>query len=326
MVILNGIPYSRVDVDTLPAAKVKVAQLDRNNGAARDQTPSIWSRDNLHVWEVANWDFVRRSSDERARLLATFGIKHYAYLGTVDPYGAKPDFGASHLDVDAEIGAMKKYGIDIRAWFFWLNTDDPTRDPLIATALEAFKRHSIHPQIWVPQAMEENPVNLLNPGSKEGFPTGDSEQRDRVRREAERIATFVRLATPYGCTVNLYNHQGWFGMMENQLAILDELSRQGITNVGLCYNPGHAISATHDDAKVFTTLWGRIQPHVVAVNVVVWGARELGMMRIIQNSGWRGAVGIFPFFGNMEFCIRNALWMMEWVREELNQPATVETD
>src|SRR5262245_60625030 len=122
---------------------------------------SIWSVDNLHIWEVANWDLVERTPTERAQLLKRFGIRHYAYLGMVDPQGLHPDINTSQLDVDAEIEAMQAHGIDLRAWYFWLNSDDPESDSRILQTLAAFKRHKIHPQIWVPQSMEASP-NVYN--------------------------------------------------------------------------------------------------------------------------------------------------------------------
>lgn len=281
--------------------------------AQTTQTMDIWNPSKLHAWEVPTFDLVKRTSDERAKMLKEVGFHYYAYLPMGDAQGKQPDINTSQLDIDAEIEAMKKYGIGIRAWYFWVNVDDPAKDPTVMRTLEAFKRHDIHPQIWITHSYADPDAE-----SKKGFPTSAHEQSIRVKREAARIAAFVKLAAPYGCSVNLYNHRGWFGMMDNQLAILTRLKELGITNVGMVYNFGHSKSELHDDSSNFAEMWERIKPHVVTVNIWVFGARELKMMRIIQESGWRGSVGVEPIGGNAELNLRNALWTAKWAAAQLN--------
>lgn len=276
------------------------------------EAEGIWAPNKLHAWEVPTFDLVKRSSDERAKMLKELGFNYYAYLPMADQHGKQPDFNTSQLDIDTEIEAMKRHGIEIRAWYFWVNVDDPAEDPTVRRTLEAFKRHDIRPQIWVPQSYA-NP----HPESKEGFPKNPEEQAIRVKREAARIAAFVNLAAPYGCRVNLYNHRGWYGMMDNQLAILNRLKELGVTDVGMVYNFSHSQSPDHDDSKSFAEIWGRIKPHVVTVNILVFGQRELEMMRIIQESGWKGSVGVLPFGADAEVNFRSALWTAKWAAAQL---------
>lgn len=278
---------------------------------------NIWARENLHIWEVANWDFAQRSCEDRARLLEQFDIQHYAYLGTADPHGARPDINTSQLDIDAEIEALKRHGINVRAWQFWFNGDDPARERLIGKALAALGRHGIAPRIWVTQAFSRSSVSLLHPESSEGFPKTPEEQQQRIQHEANRIAALARAVAVCGCKVDLYNHQDWFGLMANQLGILGRLKEMGIGDVGLVYNFGHSFSPVHDDANAFAELWERIKPHVTAVNLAIFGPRELEMMRVIEQSGWQGAVGMFPGFGNMELAITSALWSLNWAAAQV---------
>ena len=99
----------------------------------------------------------------------------------------------------------------------------------------------------------------------------------------------------------LYNHGGWFGEPENQIAIIERL---GLPNVGIVYNLHHG----HDHLDRFPALWAKMQPHLLAVNLngmvrggdkagkkilaIGAGDEELGMMKVIQASGWHGPVGI----------------------------------
>lgn len=285
--------------------------------AAPPNPGSLWARGNLHAWEIANWDLRKRTPDERARLLKKMGIGHYAYLPSTDPTNLKPDVSASHLDIDAEIAAMQKHGIEVRAWFFWINKDHPAEEPEVGKALEAFKRHGIRPQIWLPPSYGQSPPESMSP----------QQRQQRINWEADRIAAFVKLAAPYGCKVNLYGHPGWLGRMENQLEIIDQLRKIGVTDVGIVYNITHsrATSEFKDDADAFPQLWSRIKPYVVAINTEHWRTpfRTIGMMRVIQDSGWTGPVGMFTVgYGDAEFVLRNALYGLEWSVAELEKPSS----
>ena len=57
-----------------------------------------------------------------------------------------------------------------------------------------------------------------------GGPTpAEAERRERIEAEANRIRPIAEAAAKIGCQVGLYNHGGWFGEPENQLAVLDRL-------------------------------------------------------------------------------------------------------
>src|SRR5262245_24733935 len=92
------------------ALTVLVARGEPGPVAAPVDTGRVWARSNLHAWEIANFDLMKRSPDERARMLKQLGIVHYAYLSRADPYGREADVSTSQLDIDAEIAAMLKHG------------------------------------------------------------------------------------------------------------------------------------------------------------------------------------------------------------------------
>jgi hypothetical protein len=165
-------------------------------------------------------------------------------------------------------------------------------------------------------------------------PKTAAEQAQFVDAAAGRVAALERVAAPYGCRVELYNHNGWFGREDNELAILESLRRQGITDVGMVYNFSHSRDADHDDSNEFHGLWARIRDHVVAVNVtglyregsLVYpsqGNSKLEMMRIIQDSGWKGPVGVIAEKGgDARETLRNYITGLDWLAAELRKPGS----
>lgn len=312
---------------------------------------ALWNHDNLAAWCMVPFDANKRGPEERAQLLEKLGFKHFAY-----------DWRDKDVPTfDAEIEALKGHGIDLLAWWFPFDANNP----LAKGTLEAFRRHDVHPQLWVALPQAEMPgtseewVKLFPRGFPIPKTEGDlgrlsqgdrakyydviaqlsakhlgrtpEEQERQVKQNADRVRALVDLAAPYGCRVALYNHNGWFGIIENQLAVIGRLKELGVTDVGLIYNFSHARDEHHDDSKNFRELWGRMEEHVVAVNItgMRWdghliypsqGDSELEMMRTIQDSGWRGPIGLIAEKGgDAEITLRNYLVGLDWLAAELNE-------
>jgi hypothetical protein len=160
---------------------------------------SLWAHDNLVAWTVVPFDAKNRGPEERAQMLQDLGFKRFAY-----------DWRPVHVpSFDAEIEALQRHGIELLAWWFPLDAGDP----VARATLETFKRHGVRPRLWVTQSGGTLP----------------DEQADRVKQEADRILALVRLAAPYGVKIALYNHNGWFGVMDNQVAIIERLAALGVT-------------------------------------------------------------------------------------------------
>lgn len=317
------------------------------------QPQSLWSHDNLFAWTVAPFDAKPRTPDERVEMLSRLGFTKYAYSWRPDDI---PTF-------DAEIRAVKRNGIALIGWQMLLSEID---DAPAKASLEALKRHDMHPRIWVMQSLRGLPrtaedwAELLPAGVKFPMNSGDfrllsdsdkaaihaalsklrardlpqsaEEQELRVMREADRIRHIVDVAARYGCKVALYNHGGWFGMPENQLAIIARLREVGVDDVGMVYNFSHARDEMHDDSKNFQALWAKMMPYVIAVNIsgmrwegdIVYpsqGDSELEMMRVIENSGWHGPVGLIAEKGgDAEITLRNYMIGLDWLAARLRQP------
>jgi sugar phosphate isomerase/epimerase len=268
-------------------------------GFSADTAPSqdILAPQNLTAWCVVPFDAKKRGPAERAEMLQRLGFKNFAYDWRLKDV---PSF-------DEEVDAMKTHSINLVAWWFPTDAGDPNAQVI----LNVIKRHGIHPQLWVM-------------GS--GTPTkSDADRAQRTEQEAERIGKIVELAAPFSCKVELYNHNGWFGQPDNEVAVIERLRQKGVSDVGMVYNFSHG----HGDISDFPVIWRRIKRYVVAVNVsgMVTSERlippsqgdyELEMLRTIQQSGWLGPVGLIAEQGgDAEVTLGNDLRGIDWLRKEI---------
>ena len=234
---------------------------------------SVFDRKNLVAWCVVPFDATKRSPEDRAAMLKRLGFARFAY-----------DWRAEHLPTfDRELAALKANGIELTAvWFPATLTADAR------LILDALKRHNLKTQLWV--TMHGGPP----------APPPD-EQRKRVAAHAAAVRPVAEAAAAIGCTVGLYNHGGWFGEPENQLAVIDALK---LSNVGIVYNLHHG----HDHLDRFPELLKRMLPHLLALNLngmtaggdkagkkilpLGQGEADLGLLKAVAASGYRGPVGI----------------------------------
>lgn len=284
---------------------VAVAILFRSTTAqAADST--LFARDNLVAWCIVPFDAKKRGPEERAEMLKRLQLRRLAY-----------DWRAEHVPTfDAEVEAMKRHGIEITAWWFPGSLNDTAK-----TILAVVERHGIKPQLWI-----------TGGGAMTASP---EEQRQRVEAEARRLRPIAEAAAKLGCKVGLYNHGGWFGEPENQIAIIEQLRRDGVTNTGIVYNFHHG----HDHITRFAELWKKMQPYLLAVNlngmtiggdkagkkilILGQGAKELPMIRTIADSDWRGPVGILDHRTELdaEVALRDNLAGLDALVKQLGQRA-----
>jgi sugar phosphate isomerase/epimerase len=335
-----------------------------------DRPASLWAPENLTPFWVPLG--IRpaeqsRTPAERAQMLARLGFTKLAYIWPgIEPFAFSWN-DAPIPPLGDELAALADHGIELRACWFPFEPEDP----VAAELLEAFARHGVRPQLWTMQSGKDDPQtpeeweevfagarSLVRPGG----PTADSpevrqaieealsrrvyepsfahtpeEHQATLERESDRIAALARLAAPYGCTVHLYNHHGWFGLMENQVAMIERLASLGIDDVGIVYTFSHSRDGFHDDSTAFPQLWETIRPHVVAVNIggtrcdgmLTYPSqddRELSMMRTIQESGWRGPVVMKAMHaedtGDTAITLENLLLGVDWCAAELAQPGS----
>ena len=195
----------------------------------------LFAHNNLVAWCIVPFDAQKRGPEARAEMLERLGFKLFAY-----------DYRAEHIPTfDAEMDALQRHHIRVLAWWFPTEMNDEAR-----LILNALKKHQLRGvQLWVMGG---------------GEPTHDqNEQRARVTTEAARIRRIADAARDLDSTVGLYNHGGWFGEPENQLAIIEALRSQGITNVGMVYNQHHG----HQHLERFAQLLPKMKPFLLALNL-----------------------------------------------------------
>ena len=266
----------------------------------------LFAPTNLVAWCIVPFDAKKRGPEERAAMLEHLGIPKLAY-----------DYRAEHIPTfDEEMEALRRHDIELTAWWF------PTAlNPEARLILDVLKRHGLQTQLWI--------TGGGNPTS------GPEEQAARIRAEADRLRPLAEAAQEIGCTVALYNHGGWFGEPENQIAIVERLREDGISNVGLVYNQHHG----HGHLDRFAELMSRMKPHLLTLNLngmsrgadqrgqkimpLGQGDLDLTLLRIIQNSGWTGPIGILNHTDeDAEARLRDNLDGLAWLRNQMRgEPA-----
>src|SRR5262249_45440442 len=135
-------------------------------------------------------------------------------------------------------------------------------------------------------------------------------------------------AAKIGCSVGLYNHGGWFGEPENQIAIIEQLK---LPNVGIVYNLHHG----HVHLDRFPELLKKMRPHLYALNLngmerngdqlgkkilpLGQGALDLDLLRAVRASGYQGPIGIIGHTqDDAEARLQDNLDGLQWLVDQLD--------
>ncbi|MDB5351804.1 MAG: putative heme-binding protein [Planctomycetota bacterium] len=269
-----------------------------------EATKRLFSRDNLIAWCIVPFDSKKRAPEERAAMLEKLGFKHFAY-----------DWRGEHIPTfDAEVDSLKKHGVGLDAW--WVAPGELNRESKII--LDVLKRHKVKAQLWV----------LLDFG---GDKVKADEQARRVKSAADKLEPLSKEADAIGCSLALYNHGGWFGEPENQIEIVELLKSRGVANVGMVYNLHHG----HDHLDRFPALLAKMKPYLVCLNLngmipngeklgkkilpLGQGTLDLGLLKIIRDSGYRGPIGILGHTqDDAEERLKDNLDGLDWLVPQLD--------
>lgn len=211
-------------------------------------------------------------------MLAKLGITKFVY-----------DYRAEHVPQwDAELAALKKHDIELLGWWFPTVLNEEAKK-----TLELFERHGVRPQLWVSGGERES-IEAEN----------GADQQARIAREVARLQPICEAAARLGCQVGLYNHGGWFGEPENQLAIVAALQAQGVENVGIVYNLHHG----HHHLDRLAEVLPKLRRHLLCLNLngmdiagdtrgrkilpLGVGTEDADVLRQVQASGYSGPIGI----------------------------------
>lgn len=254
---------------------------------------------NLVAWCIVPFDSQKRTPAQRAEMLDRLGIHRLAY-----------DYRAEHIaSFDDELEQLAKHKIELTGWWFPTELNDEAK--LILRVLE---KHGVKTQLWVTGAGRETKT--------------PEEQQARIESEAKRIRTIAQAAARQGCSVGLYNHGGWFGEPENQLAIIEHLK---LDNVGIVYNMHHG----HAHVARFKELLSKMLPHLMVINlngmvpdgeakgqkIVPLGAGSLDveLLKLIRDSGYDGPIGILNHTDHdAEARLRDNLDGLRWLLPQLD--------
>jgi hypothetical protein len=273
---------------------------DASRGFATDETDKamrrLLAKENIVAWCIVPFDAKKRGPAERAAMLERLGIKRVAY-----------DWREEHVpQFDEELQAYKRHGITLHAFWMPVNTATPLDEPHWPLVLDLAKRHKVTPELWV--MLSDALVNTMP-------------AETRAVRAAEILAPAARAADEQGCRIGLYNHGGWFGEPDNQIAIIEALKKSGIKNVGIVYNFHHG----HQHVTKFPDLARSMAPYLMTVNVngmraggpkIVSfgrgddnGRAERQMLELLIAAGYSGPVGILGHREerDVEECLREAL-------------------
>jgi alpha-L-fucosidase len=236
---------------------------------------SLFAPTNLLAWCIVPYDSLNRTPAERLAMLRRLGFSQYAW-----------DWRQQHLkDLPDEIRLSREAGIQLRAVWLWVD-DRTDRVGQLGDAnravINAVVRAKLPVEYWV------------------GFSANFFEGLDdaaAVRKGAAMVSYLRELAAATGSTVNLYNHGDWFGEPDNEVKIIRAAGERGL---GLVYNFHHA----HSQIAQFPELLARMMPYLRVVTLdglrpdgpmilpIGVGTEERGMIKLLQASGFSGAIGI----------------------------------
>ena len=207
-----------------------------NDKTTTENASRLFARDNLIAWCIVPFDSKKRSPEDRAAMLQKLGFKHFAY-----------DWRAEHIPTfDAEVQALKRHGIALDA--FWVAPASSTANRISSSTCSSATRSRPSSGSCSTLVLTRSTVPNKSAGSRRQPPSSG-----RLPTRPAKI----------GCSLALYNHGGWFGEPENQIAIIERLKGRGVTNVGMVYNLHHG----HDHLDRFPALLARTMPYLMAVNL-----------------------------------------------------------
>lgn len=243
--------------------------------SCKNTNESHLNMENLYPWCIVAFDSLERSPAERIKMLKDFGFTKYAY-----------DWRNEDLDsMKSELTLAKENNIEIISIWLWLNAKRDSLENLSASNEKVFdiiKSLNLETTLWV--SFSNNFFENLT-------------QEQSINLATKMIKSIYTKAHEINCEIALYNHKGWFGNPNNQVAIIESLPE---CDLSLVYNFHHA----HDYLDEFPQIVKKIKPYLSSVNLngmktdgskilpIGEGNHEKEMIQTLINEEYTGTWGI----------------------------------
>lgn len=238
-----------------------------------ERTVQLFERENLVAWCIVPFDAANRTPMQRALMLKELGFTQMAY-----------DYREHNIpSFKEEIETLKEQHISLVAAWLWV--DPRWEEPLDERGraiFETLRATGTRTEIWV------------------GFPEDAFEGLPHDKNLSWSIRVVKQIqeeAEAIGCSIALYNHGGWFGEPENLVEIIQSI---GSEEIRIVYNFHHA----HHEVDQFRENLELMLPYLSIINLngmrvegpkiipLGEGDREAEMLKIIEESGYSGPIGI----------------------------------
>lgn len=235
----------------------------------------VFQKEEISAWCIKGFDVLERNAEQRIEMLKEMGIHTYGYNK------GKGDIS----EMIKEFNLAKENDIDINAVFLWLNPKSDSigkLSPANQELLDKLKVVEQKPAIWVSF-------------SESYFENKDD--TESLKLCIDMLNSIKQQTDSLGCKLALYNHHGWFGDMNNQIRILEQMDTE---NISIVYNFHHG----QNDVDNFQQIAKDILPYLSYVNIsgvskdgpriITFGEgdHEFEMIEILLENGYKGPWGI----------------------------------
>lgn len=281
------------------AADLNGGRIYRLEAAKEPPPPSpLWHHDNVFLSDLGSAREVGLNHAESIASAQRLGIRRAVFSCSEENTDA----------CEATLIAAKRAGVQLLACWMSSELSAAARDRYFAL----FTTHGLRPHIWF-RAKATN--------------KGD------VEREAALLRPMIEAARKHGSTVGISFPQDGFGKGSLFPPLIAALEQEGLDGIGIVceFERLSTLSAQldriwkHNKTRVTAvTLTGMLRQADGSSTVglpLAAGDQEMGMMRTILDSGWKGHVGIAGHHEgqSIDTALGNNLGGLDWLARELAQ-------
>lgn len=270
------------------------------------------SENKLMAWAFLDFDTEERTPPERAEMLNRAGFTKCGYEGHPRYIG----------QLEEHIIAYRDHGIELVGIYLEIRQENPLEQSSIRETIDILRRQDYKTQLWL----------TVNDALLREIP-----EEFRVEKVCELIKPVADKVFPMGCKIAMYNHGGWTGNPANQVQVIRSLRNYyDPESLGIVLNFHHA----HPYIDQFSKFFSQVKPYLFVLNTngmrikrkqngeiepnpkilpLGEGDYEIGMLRIVKESGYRGLIGIIDHTKGVdpEVNLTNNREALEAIRKKL---------